>query len=167
MHHDIALRPLAVSDAAAMVDVLSSPSLYEHIGGEPPTLDQLTSQYTVQAAGISPDGKDEWLNWIVLEAGDEPVGYVQASRPVGNTQAEIAWVIGAAWQGRGNATRGAKLMLADLYERGVRSVIADIHPANRVSEVVAEHIGLRPTSTVVDGERRWMGDLSVAAGNGA
>ncbi len=61
-----------------MVAVLSDPSLYEFTGGTPPTLEELTARYARQAVGHSPDGTEQWLNWVVL-LDSAPVGYVQAT----------------------------------------------------------------------------------------
>ena len=86
----VELTPLTVEHATAMVSVLSDPSLYEFTGGTPPTLEELTDRYTRQAVGHSPDGTEQWLNWVVL-LDSAPVGYVQAT--VVGDSAEIAWVI--------------------------------------------------------------------------
>ncbi|MCM3556821.1 GNAT family N-acetyltransferase [Janibacter melonis] len=157
MDQDVTIRPLRVEDAAAMVSVLSSAELYTHIGGTPPTEEQLSKLYAHQTVGHSPDGSQEWMNWIVLTQEGEPVGYVQASRAVGSATAEIAWVIGAPWQGRGYASAAVALMLEELASRGIEEVVADIHPANKPSEGVARRIGMEATDQVVDGETRWVG----------
>ena len=86
-----------------MVAVLSDPSLYEFTGGTPPTLEELAARYARQAVGHSPDGTEQWLNWVVL-LDTTPVGYVQAT--VVGDSAEIAWVISPSVQGRGLATAG-------------------------------------------------------------
>ena len=168
MSGHVTIRPLRIDDAAAMTDVLGSSELYIHIGGEPPTEGELTARYTRQTAGVSPDGSQEWTNWIVLADGETVAGYVQASRPIGAATAEIAWVIGVPWQGRGYATTAAAaLRVTDLAARGVDEVVADIHPANWASEGVARSIGMSATDEVVDGEVRWVGRTQVQghAGN--
>lgn len=140
-----------------MADVLGSEELYTHIGGRPPTEEELVSLYQRQTVGFSPDGSQEWMNWVVLTEGTTPVGYVQASRPVDGATADIAWVIGAPWQGRGYATGAVGLMFTELLARGVGEVVADIHPANQPSEGVARRIGMTATDQIVDGETRWVG----------
>jgi RimJ/RimL family protein N-acetyltransferase len=42
-----------------------------------------------------------------------------------------------------------------LRERGVAELSAYIHPDHRASNRVAEHLGLRPTAEIADGEVRW------------
>lgn len=143
-----------------MVSVLADPALYEFTGGEPPTEEQLTRRYTAQSQGHSPDGTEQWINMIVvLHPGAQPIGFVQATVPANGRPAEIAWVIGAPWQGQGHAAEAARQLLAHLAERGVTEVLAHIHPDHTASQRIATHLGLHPTSQVVDGEIAWRGPL--------
>lgn len=143
-----------------MVSVLADPALYEFTGGEPPTEEQLTRRYTTQSQGHSPDGTEQWINMIVvLHPGAQPIGFVQATVPANGRPAEIAWVIGAPWQGQGHAAEAARQLLAHLAERGVTEVLAHIHPDHTASQRIATHLGLHPTSEVVDGEIAWRGPL--------
>ena len=149
----VELTPLTVDHAAAMVAVLADPSLYEFTGGTPPTLEELTARYARQAVGHSPDGTEQWLNWVVL-LDSTPVGYVQAT--VVGDSAEIAWVISPSVQGRGLATEAARAMVELLTAAGVRRLVAHVHPDHVASARVAERLGLRPTDVVEDGEVRWV-----------
>lgn len=151
------LVPLRVADAGEMVSVLADPALYAYIGGAPPSRADLVRRFRAQVAGRSPDGREAWHNWIVRErTSGAATGFVQATIVVdGPPSAEIAWVIGTSWQGRGYATEAARALVAWLEGRGVRSVVAHIHPDHRASAAVAERAGLAPTDELVDGERVW------------
>jgi RimJ/RimL family protein N-acetyltransferase len=153
----LVLKPLAESDADAMVSVLSSPKLYTFIGGEPPTLDGLRARYARLAVGRSPDGSQEWVNWIVRRAEDGvAVGTVQATVSDDGRRADVAWVVGSAWQGRGYAVEAASALVEWLRERGVAEIGAHIHPGHAASARVAERIGLTPTGELDDeGEQLW------------
>lgn len=162
MTEPLTLRPLSVADADAMVGVLADPALYDFTGGRPPTVEELSRRYAVQAVGRSPDGAEQWLNRIVLLGVErKPVGYVQATVPVGGDVAEIAWVIGVPWQGRGLGRRAACLLLEELAGRGVRTVIAHIRQGHVASEGIASALGMTVTDVVVEGERRWSGSVTV------
>lgn len=151
-----------ISDADEMADVLSARELYEFTGGNPPSVDDLARRYAVQTCGRSADGSQEWLNFIVTQGVDgRAVGYVQATIPTHGGASEIAWVIGQEWQGRGYATAAARLLLDELDARGVREVIAHIHPEHEASQRVALRLGLVATDTVVDGEMRWVGSTAL------
>lgn len=154
MPDSVSLRAVIVTDAAAMVGVLADPALYQFTGGEPPSEDDLVRRYTAQAIGGSPDGSEIWLNLLVM-VDKIPVGYVQATIFADDGVSEIAWVIGAPWQGRGYASRASGMLVADLATRGVRTVIAHIHPDHAASQGVARRLGMVPTDVVVDGEVRW------------
>lgn len=150
----LVLTPLDSADAIEMVHVLADPALYRFTGGEPPTLDALQARYRFQEAG-STDPRERWLNWIVrLAESHEAVGYVQAT--VTQADADVAWVIGTAWQGRGIAREAAAAMCEQLRAGGVEVIGAHIHPDHVASGRVAEAIGLRVTNEVDDeGERIW------------
>lgn len=148
-----------MADAAEMVGVLSGAALYEFTGGAPPGLDELRDRYAHQAAGRSPDGSAQWRNWILRrEPGGEAVGYVQATITDGGQRAEIAWVVGLDWQGRGYATEAAVALVGWLDSRGVSVIGARIHPGHAASAAVARRAGLRPTDVTEDGERLWLRD---------
>lgn len=153
------LVPLAVSDAEEMVGVLDARALYTFTGGEPPGLDELRARYARQVAGRSPDGSQEWLNWIIRrEPGGHAVGYVQATVADGGRLAEIAWVVGVDWQGQGYAAEAARALVAWLDSRGVTTVRAHIHPDHAASAAVARRAGLVPTGHFDDGEQLWQRD---------
>ncbi len=158
MDEILALRPLTVQDAPVMATVLADPGLYRFTGGQPPTEEELTRRYRVQTRGSSADGTERWVNLLVLlGAAQEPIGYVQATMPVNGAPTEVAWVIGRPWQGHGYAVRAGLLLLEHLAARSVESVIAHVHPEHEASQRVASRLGLTPTSSVVDGEIRWVG----------
>ena len=69
--------------------------------------------------------------------------------------AEIAWVVGTAWQGQGIATEAAKGLCAWLVKCGVHTITAHIHPNHRASAAVAAAAGLAPTNAWHDGEAEW------------
>jgi len=151
----LTLRPLSVNDAEAMVAVLGDASLYRYTGGQPPALEELSQRYARQARGASPDGTQQWINLLVVLDG-MPIGYVQATVTDEGRSAEVAWVIGAAWQGRGYAKRAVRMLLGQLgEEQGVHEVVAHIHPEHLASQAVARSVGLSGTATVVDGEVCW------------
>ncbi|WP_435969700.1 GNAT family N-acetyltransferase [Streptomyces sp. Qhu_M48] len=149
------LVPLAVAHADEMAGVLADPALHAFIGGAPLTPPELRARYERLTAG-SPDPATVWCNWVVrLRAEDRLAGTVQATVTEGGRVAEVAWVIGVEWQGRGLAGEAAGALVALLAERGVRTVVAHVHPAHPASQSVARAAGLTPTDRVRDGEIRW------------
>lgn len=139
--------------AAEMLPVLSSPELYRFTGGFPPTIEELKRRYEFQVSG-SPRPEEWWLNWVI-RGGEDACGYVQATVVDGG--ADIAWVLGIRWQGKGFAKEAAAAMVTWLGRNGVRHLTADIHPQHVASQRVAASLGLQPTEEFIDGERRWRG----------
>ena len=121
----LVLEPLRVDHAGELVGVLSDAGLYAFTGGSPPSREELERRYARQVAGPE-DGV-----------------------------AELAWVVGTQWQGRGVAREAARLVRDHLLALGVRRVVAHVHPDHVASQRVAAALGLLPTPVLVDGEVEW------------
>ncbi|HEV7208068.1 MAG TPA: GNAT family N-acetyltransferase [Mycobacteriales bacterium] len=159
----LVLEPLTVEHAQQMVPVLAGPALYLFTGGGPPTQPDLVARYERQLRGPDQAG-EAWLNWIIRpRRGPGAVGFVQATvrQDAAEVSAEVAWVIGVAWQGNGYAVEAAAAMLEQLVQDGVRRFTAHIHPDNLASHSVARRLQLLPTDTFVAGERRWVRVISA------
>lgn len=145
------LEPLTVEHADEMVRVLADPALYVVTGGEPPSLDDLHERYRRQTAGASPDGTETWHNWVLRpRSTGEAVGFVQAT--VTGDVAELAWVVGTAYQGQGYAAEAAAAVRDAMTSAEIRACIA---PGHTASERVARRLGLVATEETVDGETVW------------
>jgi RimJ/RimL family protein N-acetyltransferase len=149
----LTLLPLAPHYAEEMAVVLGDPALHRYIGGAPLGVEELRARYVRLAAG-SGQADVAWCNWVVrLDAEDRLAGTVQAT--VTGARAEVAWVVGAAWQGRGIATEAARGMVGWLRAAGVSTVVAHVHPDHGASAAVAAAVGLVATREWQDGEVRW------------
>ncbi|OIJ65684.1 GNAT family N-acetyltransferase [Streptomyces mangrovisoli] len=153
------LVPLRPAHADEMAAVLGDPALYAFTGGAPLSRAELRARYERLAAG-SPDPGVLWCNWVLrLRADSRLAGTVQATLVPARDLAEIAWVVGTAWQGRGLATEAARGLVGRLAAHGVRTVVAHVHPAHLASAAVAAAAGLTATDEEQDGEVRWRLDL--------
>jgi len=155
----VCLEPLQVEHAGEMALVLDDPDLHRFTGGSPATRAELAKTYSRQVAGPA-DRSQRWLNWIVRRlADDQAVGTVQATigRKEGRVVAEVAWIVGTAYQGHGYATEAAEVMVRWIRSQGDVRIVAHVHPDNTPSAYVARAVGLSPTDVVVDGEVRWLG----------
>ncbi|MGA8457881.1 MAG: GNAT family N-acetyltransferase [Streptosporangiaceae bacterium] len=150
------LLPLRPEHAEEMAGVLADPALHAFIGGAPLSPPELRARYERLVAG-SPDPAVSWCNWVIRVrdpgclAGTVQATIAGASEPT----AEVAWVVGTPWQGRGIATEAARALVAWLGRRHVQAVIAHIHPGHVPSAAAAAAAGLCPTDQWQDGERRW------------
>ena len=150
------LLPLRAEHADEMAAVLADPDLYTFTGGSPPTRQELRSRYERMIAG-SPDPAVSWCNWVIqLRGAGCLAGAVQATISTGDVAvAEVAWVVGTQWQGRGIATEAAQALIAWLGRQSVQTVIAHVHPGHEASAAVAAAAGLTPTGESQAGETRW------------
>jgi RimJ/RimL family protein N-acetyltransferase len=150
------LEPLRIDHAGELAPVLDDRALHAFTGGAPSTEEELRERYARQVAGRSPDGADDWLNWVVRDRGShEAVGTLQAT--VSGRTAELAWVIATSHQGEGLATEAATAVRDVLRAAGVATFIAHVHPDHATSAAIARRLGLRPTQARDDGEIRWIG----------
>jgi RimJ/RimL family protein N-acetyltransferase len=85
------------------------------------------------------------------------VGTVQATltEHAGGWAAEVAWVVGVPWQGRGYATEATRGLVGWLLEAGAGEIVAHVHPGHAASARVAAAAGLVATDEEVGGERVW------------
>ncbi|MFI8288633.1 GNAT family N-acetyltransferase [Streptomyces sp. NPDC085614] len=175
------LVPLRTGHATEMAAALADPALYAFTGGAPSTADALRARYARMLAG-APDPGVDWCNWVLrLRADGSLAGTVQATLapagqatpPTGRERAaspgsptsgsartagrvaEIAWVVGPHWQGRGLASEAARALVAWLETQDVSTVVAHVHPDHHASAAVATAAGLSPTAGRQDGEVRW------------
>jgi RimJ/RimL family protein N-acetyltransferase len=147
------LVPLTAEDADALHAALDDPGLHAFTGGRPLAREALRERFAALEAGCSPDGAQTWANWVVRRR-DAAIGYVQAT--VTGRRADVAWVIGRAWQGRGYASEAAAAAAGWLLAAGVEELTAHIHPDHAASAGVARAAGLAPTGEAdADGEVVW------------
>ncbi|KPI33889.1 GCN5-related N-acetyltransferase [Actinobacteria bacterium OV450] len=147
--------PLRAEYAGEMAGVLGDPALHGFIGGVPLSADALRERYVRLAAG-SPDPGVVWCNWVLRQRGDgRLVGTVQATVTPASDTAEVAWVVGTPWQGRGFAVEAARAVTAWLAALPVGRLVAHVHPDHHASAAVAAACGFTPTPHREDGEVRW------------
>jgi RimJ/RimL family protein N-acetyltransferase len=154
------LEPLTTAHTAELHPVLADPALYAFTGGSPPSLPELRARHARQVAGVSPDGSQGWLNWVLrLRDTGAVAGFVQATLTRGRdvSSADLAWLVGTAVQGRGLASEAAVAVVDRLRGHDVARFGAWVHPGHAASQEVARRCGLTPTGEVRDGEVRWTG----------
>ena len=151
------LYPMVEAYAEEMFGVLADHALYEYTGEVPPeSAESLRKIYASRKTRRSPDGRELWFNWIVRERYTQrAVGYMQAS--VAATHADVAWVIGSAWQNRGYASEAAQAVAKWLTKvLGVTFLRASIDSRHEASQRVAMKAGFRRTSGISGGEQIWL-----------
>lgn len=141
------MRPLAANHADALFPILRDVHLWRFVEqGPPKTLAGLRERYSRLENRRSPDGGELWLNWALeRREDDQPVGFVQATVPISRSHADIAYVLGRSFWGRGLATDAVGAMLdflrSELHVHTVRASVDSRNLASvRLLERLAFHI---------------------------
>ena len=151
------LRPMVRDDAADLFGLLRDPAMYRFTESAPPaSVDELREKIRLREVRRSPEGDELWLNWTLrLRSSAQAIGYVQAT--VVERRADLAWVVGSAFQNRGYATEAGRCVAGWIGEHmEVSELRAAIHPGHAASRRVAARIGLRASGELTDeGEEMW------------
>lgn len=145
MSPTVTLEPRTAAHAEALFAVLAEPRLYEFIDEDPPaSVEALREKFQRSESGRSPDGSEQWLNWVVRDASGQVAGYVQATIEAGG-ETNIAYVFGSAFWGLGIASAAVEAMLRILAtEFDVKTFYVVAERANARSARLAERLGFTP-----------------------
>ena len=124
--------------------MLSDPAIYEHENEPPRSLDWLRERFERLESRHSPDGTQQWLNWVIRLDSGELAGYVQATVHA-DGRAGIAYVLASRHWGHGIASRAVAMMMGLLKrEHGVRQFHAVLKASNARSLRLLQRMGFSP-----------------------
>ncbi len=138
----VSLEPRRTCHARELFEVLADPGIYRYLDDAPPaSVDALREAIARTESGRSPDGTEQWLNWIVRDADGRMAGYVQATIGAkGDTN--VAYVFGTAFHGRGLARQAVEHMLDLLAAaHGARTLLIVCDRRNARSIHLARELG--------------------------
>ena len=142
----LVLEPQIAAHAEAMFVVLSDPAIYEYENEPPWSVNELRERFAELESRLSPNGHEQWLNWVVRLPDGQLAGYVQATVRHGG-QATIAYEFASAFWGHGYARRSLEAMFAELAAGyGVSELSAVLKQANHRSLGLLERLGFRRAS---------------------
>jgi [ribosomal protein S5]-alanine N-acetyltransferase len=142
----LTLEPQVRAHADQMFVVLGDPAIYEHENEPPVSVDWLRDRFAGLESRSSPDGTQQWLNWVIRLPGGELAGYLQAS-VYRDAHAAIAYVLASQHWGKGIASRGVQAMIGELRGRyGVQRLTAVLKASNVRSLRLLERLGFVPGS---------------------
>lgn len=128
----LAISRMSLEDADGLHDALAGPEVGRYLGGpDVGDLDDVRRRIAHVLTG--PDDPDQtWVNLTLRDADGTVVGRLEAT--VNPGWAEVAWVLGTPWWGRGYGTEAAAWLssyLEDVF--GVRELWGTVHPDNVAS----------------------------------
>jgi ribosomal-protein-alanine N-acetyltransferase len=123
------LEPQTPLHAPAMLKVLSDPAIYAYENQPPVSLDALTQRFQRLEARQSPDGRQQWLNWVLRQRSDgELIGYVQATVQA-DGRALVAHELASRHWGQGLGSEAVQAMLDELAGSGSVRPVQPVHQA--------------------------------------
>ena len=113
-----------------MFHVLNDPAIYEFENAPPASEAWLKERFAKLEARHSPDGAQQWLNWVVRLPSGELAGYVQAT-VLQNQTAYVAYELASRYWRRGIGSCAVAAMLKELASQcGVRTYVAVLKARN-------------------------------------
>jgi len=139
----LVLEPLVPEHAARTFDLWQDDRLYELIPIEPPAdVRSLEERYRMLAARRSPDGAEEWLNWMArTKSGGAYVGLIQATVRADSSGYLAYFTFARHWR-LGFAFEACRAVIDFLTgPRGVEEIVAEIDTRNTASIRLIEKLG--------------------------
>ncbi|MFC7421645.1 GNAT family N-acetyltransferase [Iodobacter arcticus] len=135
------LEPQTAEHAEAMFVVLRDPAIYEFENAPPVSADWLHARFLRLEARASPDGAEQWLNWVIrLTASQQLAGYVQAT--ITDQHALIAYELSSAHWGKGIARAAVSAVLQELAQHyGIKQYFAILKRHNIRSKKLLDRLG--------------------------
>jgi [ribosomal protein S5]-alanine N-acetyltransferase len=135
------LEPQTADHAEAMFEVLSDPAIYEFENAPPASADWLHTRFSKLEARASPDGAEQWLNWVIrLTASQQLAGYVQAT--IIDQQALLAYELSSTHWGKGIARAAVSAVLQELAQHyGIKQYFAILKQRNYRSKKLLDRLG--------------------------
>lgn len=146
------LEPQMESHAEEMFAVLSDPAIYAYENEPPPSVEWLRVRFAKLESRQSPDGQQQWLNWVIRLPTKALIGFVQATvQPNGG--ALIAYVLMSAYWDRGLASQAVQAMICELVERyQIHKFSAVFKRENHRSMRLLERLGFSHASSEENAE---------------
>ena len=138
------LEPLLAVHADAMFDVLADPAICEFENAPPASAQALRARYQRLESRCSPDGREQWLNWVLRLPDAALAGYVQATvLPSG--VALVAYELASRHWRQGIGSAAVRAMLQELAAAcGVHTAVAVLKARNHRSPGLLLHLGFVP-----------------------
>jgi RimJ/RimL family protein N-acetyltransferase len=140
----VVLEPQTAAHAAEMYDVLRDPQIYEFENSPPVSADWLAARFAKLESRLSPDGTQQWLNWVVRVPTGALAGYVQATIDSDGT-AHIAYELASKFWRQGIGRAAVSAMLRELaVTYGVTVCVATLKARNYRSLALLQSLDFEP-----------------------
>jgi RimJ/RimL family protein N-acetyltransferase len=140
------LEPQTAAHAPQMFEVLRDPAIYEFENAPPTDLDRLTQRFTRLETRVSPDGSEQWLNWVIRLPSGALAGYVQATVNA-DRSAFVAYELHSRFWRQGSRSRAVAAVMEELHHtHGATDILAGLKTRNVRSTGLLRKLGFVPAS---------------------
>ena len=140
------LEPQVVAHANEMFAVLCDPAIYEFEGVPPPSVEALAGGYARRESRLSPDGTQQWLNWVVRLPTGELTGYVQATG-LASGASYVGYEFASRFWRQGLGTAAIRTMLDELASAyAVHTFVAVLKARNFRSMGLLTRLAFEPAT---------------------
>lgn len=137
----LVLEPQTAAHASEMFEVLSDPAIYEFENAPPQSEAWLAARFARLESRVSPDGRQQWLNWVVRLPTGALAGYVQATID-SHRIAHIAYELASKFWRQGIGSAAVNAMLKELETTyGVCTFAATLKERNYRSLALLRSLG--------------------------
>lgn len=138
------LEPQVAEHADEMFRVLGDPLIHAFENAPPPSVEWLRWRFERLQARCSPDGQEQWLNWVIRLPTGALIGYVQATVDA-DGRATIGYELASAHWGLGLGRAAVQAMIGELAAwHGVRHLAAVLKRGNERSRRLLARLGFTP-----------------------
>ncbi len=131
------LEPQTADHAEAMFVVLSDPAIYEFENAPPASVDSLHARFSKLEARASPDGSEQWLNWVIRLTASQ---HVQVT--ICDQHALLAYELSSKHWGKGIAQEAVSAALQELAQHyGIKQYFAILKQSNYRSKKLLDRLG--------------------------
>jgi len=145
------LEPVTAAHGPKMFAGLQDERGYLYFDENPPeTLEKLTTRYQKLQTGLSPDGQENWLNWMLrVTETDAYIGYVQATITPAKALMVIAYHIFPAFWGQGFGKEAVRGMIDHCTTNfALTEIQAYTDTRNIASQKLLESLGFTWSKTI-------------------
>lgn len=140
----LVLEPLQESHASELFRVMVDPIIYTFLHERPPfTEEELRARYRFLEKRLSPDGRVEWLSWVLRDKGGDALGFLRVEHYPSNVAGISVVLAPRAWR-HGFAREAVAAVIRELaQQRRVTAFFATISPRNEPALRLFEKLGFR------------------------
>jgi len=132
---------MTIEDASGIHEALSDPEVRRYLGDtDAGDVADVRSRIETVLRGPA-DPTQAWVNFTLRERSGSIIGRLEATLNPG--WAEVAWILGAPWWGRGLGTEAGVWLAGYLDDEcGIHEIWASVHPDNAASIGIMRRLGM-------------------------